>query len=272
MLNQMLLRTTRDSLPQFLKGLSWGCRLWIRCGLHLGHSRRRLRLLLKGEVVILNGQEQHPMTMGDGLYSDQEEDHCPMAAAAGLHSDQEISAKVAGAMLGVLPVAKGISSDQGFTMPDVELGHALMAEEDVILPAVAGLTSSSKLVMGNVTKAVDVLVTEEVNVEEVTESYNVAKAGIISSRLTAGSVANKGAVLDAAEFDKSVSGNRKVGLRRSKSFGVSVKTVEPRQSERLKLQKSGDEDLVQKATRRAKIRNLEFDPSKSDNKLSFVFL
>ena len=36
------------------------------------------------------------------------------------------------------------------------------------------------------------------------------------------------------------------------------------------MQKSGDEDSVQKATRRARVRNLELDPSKSANKISFL--
>lgn len=43
-----------------------------------------------------------------------------------------------------------------------------------------------------------------------------------------------------------------------------------RQSERLKNHNSGDEDIVQKAKRRVQIRNLEFEPSKSNNNMSFL--
>lgn len=55
-----------------------------------------------------------------------------------------------------------------------------------------------------------------------------------------------------------------------KVMGHEVDTVEPRQSERIKKQQTGDEDSVKKAMRRAQVRNLELNPSKFGNRFSFL--
>ena len=89
--------------------------------------------------------------------------------------------------------------------------------------------------------------------------------------------ANSGANLFGHTLAKSAPILSKIKIKSPKASGLSQlarvpeeESMEPRQSERLKLQLSGDEDSIQKAMRRAKARNLELDPSKFVSNLSIL--
>lgn len=215
-------------------------------------------------------KEFETVARGDGAFILNIQGQSSAADMAGLSTDQKESGEcfVAEASLVVKEEPDAAEVGQVFASPAVVLGDASMVDGVVI--------SSAATMMGSVTKADDVLVTEADNVGVVTEDSAAAEAVVMLPRL-ADSVANRGADVVNSVIAKTATANIKVDIRSSRPAGVFRPVlapvddpVEPRQSECIKMQQSGDEDLVQKATQRAKVRNLELDPSKSGNKFLFL--